>query len=383
MPASTVVPASTPSLTGTRTPQADASRDADASGRSFERQLDAARQQQGKTSERGGHPDAGQRMQATRDGRQPADPARAARAAASATATAAERTTAITDPADDAANDADADTDADADRVAQWVGALLGPVPGTALPPMSASGGAPGRGAAAALAVGSGVLGAGPLRGAASAASDAVTGAALDGADADPARQTWVLDRVSAPAPIPMSIPLSVPLPVVAEVRASATVAADPGIATLVAMPAAAPDGVHLLQVAAPVGTPGFSTELGNQVMWLGTQDVKQARIRLHPEELGQLDVQVSVTHGRVDVVFSAQHPGAVQALQQGLPQLDQMLAQQGLALGHAEVGQHGRDGSSGSHGGNGEARIDGAEEIHPMSAATPVRALNLLDAFA
>jgi len=97
----------------------------------------------------------------------------------------------------------------------------------------------------------------------------------------------------------------------------------------------------HSLNISANVTSPTFSQELGQQVSWLGGQEVKQAQIRLNPQELGPLDVKVSVEHGRVDVVFAAQHPATVAAVQQSLQQLNQMLGGQGLSLGQATVGQH------------------------------------------
>lgn len=145
-----------------------------------------------------------------------------------------------------------------------------------------------------------------------------------------------------------------------------------------------------LLQIQAPVGSSTFGQELGQQVAWLGGQagqGVKQASIRLNPQELGPLDVKISMDKGRVDVVFSAQHPAAVAAVQQTLPQLDHMLAQHGLSLGHTEVGQQqGRtDGQDGrSHRGHTGAPVDGDEaqtiaSVSPMSLGT----VSLLDAFA
>lgn len=99
----------------------------------------------------------------------------------------------------------------------------------------------------------------------------------------------------------------------------------------------------QILQLQVPAGSPAFGRELGQQVAWLTGQGVKQASIRLHPEELGQLDVKISMNQGRVDVVFNVQHPAAVAAVQQTLPQLNQLLAQHGLSLGHAEVNQQQR----------------------------------------
>ena len=145
----------------------------------------------------------------------------------------------------------------------------------------------------------------------------------------------------------------------------------------------AAPTAPTVLPLPSPVGSQTFAQDLGQQVAWLGGQGIKQARIRLHPEELGSLDVKVSVTHGRVDVVFSAQHPAAVAAVQQSLPQLDQMLAQHGLSLGHAEVGQQERGDRHGHAGDAGTAALDEAGEIHAISMTTSLGQIGLLDAFA
>ncbi|UJJ54260.1 MULTISPECIES: flagellar hook-length control protein FliK [Rhodanobacter] len=143
---------------------------------------------------------------------------------------------------------------------------------------------------------------------------------------------------------------------------------------------AAAPPAVHQLQLPTSPTSPSFAQDLGQQLVWLSGQNVKQARIRLHPEELGSLDVSVSVSHGRVDVVFSAQHAAAVPAVQQSLPLLDQMLARHGLSLGHAEVGQHDRGDRRGHAGGGGA--LEEIADIHGAAPMTVAR-IGLLDAFA
>lgn len=140
----------------------------------------------------------------------------------------------------------------------------------------------------------------------------------------------------------------------------------------------------HALTVASPVGSPSFPQELGQQVVWLSGQDVKQATIRLHPKDLGALDVKVSLAHdNRVNVSFAAQHPAAVTAVQQTLGQLDMMLAGQGLSLGQAHVGQQGdgqRDGASPRGEASGEA--DAVAEVSGPSISRAT-ALGLLDTFA
>lgn len=159
-------------------------------------------------------------------------------------------------------------------------------------------------------------------------------------------------------------------------------------LASVPALPAAVttatPVATHQLQLPSPVGSQAFAHELGQQMVWLTGQDLKQARIRLHPEELGQLDVKISVSHDRVDVVFSAQHPAAVTAIQQSLSQLGQMLTQQGLSLGQAEVGQHDR-GANQSHAGvaPNDAAMGDTDEVQGVGLRTSIGVVGLLDAFA
>ncbi len=145
------------------------------------------------------------------------------------------------------------------------------------------------------------------------------------------------------------------------------------------------PPGVHSLGIDSPVGSSSFAVDLGHQITWLGSQDLKQARIRLHPQELGSLDVSVSVNHNRVDISFAVQHPAAAHAVQQSLAQLDNMLAQQGMSLGQADVGpqQHGGD-QSGRAGHAGAGAAEAADDVGTSVQALATTTLpGLLDTFA
>ncbi|GGA27547.1 flagellar hook-length control protein FliK [Dyella nitratireducens] len=142
--------------------------------------------------------------------------------------------------------------------------------------------------------------------------------------------------------------------------------------------------GTHSLTANAPVGSSGFAKELGQQITWLSGQDVKQAQIRLNPQNLGPLDVKVSVEHGRVDVSFVTQHPDTTAAVQQSLGQLHQMLGGQGLSLGHATVGQHGQQQFAGQQGQQAQATGNAGDDVADTPIATAARvAIGLVDAFA
>ncbi|WP_426269665.1 flagellar hook-length control protein FliK [Dyella kyungheensis] len=148
----------------------------------------------------------------------------------------------------------------------------------------------------------------------------------------------------------------------------------------------AATPAPHALTMQSSVGSPSFGQELSQQVTWLGGQDVKEARIRLHPEDLGELDVKVSVKQDHVDVAFIAQHPQAVHAVQQTLSQLDSMLAHHGLSLGQAHVGQGNTGQGSGQSASSGGSSAGGlAEGVGELvSIAAPVvKAVGLVDMFA
>jgi flagellar hook-length control protein FliK len=59
------------------------------------------------------------------------------------------------------------------------------------------------------------------------------------------------------------------------------------------------------------------------------------------------------------------------------------MLAQHGLSLGHAEVGQQHRGDRHGHGGDTGTTAVDEAGDIHAVSLTTSLGQVGLLDAFA
>lgn len=97
------------------------------------------------------------------------------------------------------------------------------------------------------------------------------------------------------------------------------------------------------LSMQATPGQPQFAQETAQHVAWLVGQDIQRAEIQINPRKLGPIQVEITTHKDRVDVSFAVQHPQTVHALQQTLPQLHDMLAQQGLNLGNATVGQQAR----------------------------------------
>jgi flagellar hook-length control protein FliK len=122
-------------------------------------------------------------------------------------------------------------------------------------------------------------------------------------------------------------------------------------------------------------------------------QGIQKAEIQLNPRTLGPIHVDITTHHDQVDVSFAVQHPQTVNALQQTLPQLHDMLAQQGLNLGQASVGQHSpgqqhaafaQHHSSGGHAGGNTGNTGNAEpELPPVWRSTRIAAPGGVDDFA
>lgn len=94
--------------------------------------------------------------------------------------------------------------------------------------------------------------------------------------------------------------------------------------------------------IRTPVSEPAWGDRMGQRVVMLAANQLKTAEIRLTPAELGPVRVKVSIEDGAANVTFQAAHAVTREALEQALPRLREMLAENGLTLGQADVGDQG-----------------------------------------
>ncbi len=135
---------------------------------------------------------------------------------------------------------------------------------------------------------------------------------------------------------------------------------------------------------------PGFSGEVAAQVQVMVDGGVQTAQLNLNPSDLGPIQIQLSLTGQSADISFTAAHQATREGLEQSLPALRDMLAAQGLSLGHAGVSsgqqQAPRDGREAETAASNRARQgsgDGGGE-RTMTVSTPVRASRgMLDLYA
>lgn len=119
-------------------------------------------------------------------------------------------------------------------------------------------------------------------------------------------------------------------------------------------------------EVRTPVGAQGWSDEIGTHLAIMAANGREAASLRLSPEHLGPLEVQISMKDGQANVVFGASNPDTRSALEQSLPRLREMFAAQGLTLGNANVSRDApRDSHKpSSHAGGSRGSSDASADI-------------------
>jgi flagellar hook-length control protein FliK len=113
--------------------------------------------------------------------------------------------------------------------------------------------------------------------------------------------------------------------------NAAAALSRAPGTATSPVL--------HTLPLSTPVSHSSWASELGQRVTWMANNELREAQLQLHPRSLGTVEVRVAFGHEQqLNISFSAANPIARDALDASLPRLREMLEQQGLQLGDADI---------------------------------------------
>ena len=94
-----------------------------------------------------------------------------------------------------------------------------------------------------------------------------------------------------------------------------------------------------------PVAEPGWGEVLNERIVFMSTQKIQSAEIRLSPAELGPIRVSIAVDDGATNVSFHAQQAVTREAIETALPRLREMLSEQGLSLGNTSVTDQGTGG--------------------------------------
>jgi flagellar hook-length control protein FliK len=124
----------------------------------------------------------------------------------------------------------------------------------------------------------------------------------------------------------------------------STQVSAPPPNATaLAALPAQASSVENLnlpiqLAVSTPLAHNAWADEFSQKITWVATQHGQSAELHLNPPQLGPLDVLIKVNGDQATALFTSPHAVVRDAIEQALPKLREMLADNGIMLGNATV---------------------------------------------
>ena len=133
--------------------------------------------------------------------------------------------------------------------------------------------------------------------------------------------------------------------------------------------------------VQAPVGSPQWAEELGSKLSLMVDRNQHSASLKLSPDNLGPLEVRISITDDKASVWFGAAHADTRAAIEHALPKLREMLASTGLSLGDTGVFREpprDQQASSPRHFSGGSESASSETEM-----VVSTRSLSLLDAYA
>ncbi|HET7267191.1 MAG TPA: flagellar hook-length control protein FliK [Oleiagrimonas sp.] len=125
----------------------------------------------------------------------------------------------------------------------------------------------------------------------------------------------------------------------------------------------------------APIGSAAWQQQLGSQLARLAKRGQQKIELHVHPRELGPLQISLQLSQGGAQAHFLAAHAQVRDAVQQAIPQLREALANQGIALGEAMVGQQQQQAGqqsmwassmqSSSAFGNGHGELEAVSAVH------------------
>ncbi len=150
----------------------------------------------------------------------------------------------------------------------------------------------------------------------------------------------------------------------------------------------------------AQLGTPEWQQQLGQQVLMFNRQGQQTAQLRLHPEDLGSIQISMKIENNQAQLHFVSGHSGVRSAIEAAMPELKTALADNGISLGQSSVGSDSsqwqqaqqQSGQSGSQQGsaaswaafNSGNNVSASDALPvPASLASRVSGNNSVDIFA
>jgi len=92
------------------------------------------------------------------------------------------------------------------------------------------------------------------------------------------------------------------------------------------------------LVIDTPVTQKQWGNEFSQKITWMATQQDQHAELHLNPAQLGPVDVVIKVSGDQATAQFTSAHAAVREVIEQSIPKLREMLADNGVMLGNTTV---------------------------------------------
>ncbi|MCR1550754.1 MAG: flagellar hook-length control protein FliK [Enterobacter cloacae] len=180
--------------------------------------------------------------------------------------------------------------------------------------------------------------------------------------------------------PLAAAAPLAAqPAPVSSEALVTTEVSSTPSV-NAVALPAAVRTSVahapqQVVTVNHPPETPEWKQSVSQHIAVFSRNGLHSAEIRLHPEELGSLQISLRVQQDQAQIHIVSEHAHIRHVMEQAMPQLRAAMAESGIQLGQSSVSAEGQSfaaGEQGEHAAGDEHAAQEGGEHAPEEESVP-----------
>lgn len=94
----------------------------------------------------------------------------------------------------------------------------------------------------------------------------------------------------------------------------------------------------RVVEVPVNINHEQWADKFSEQIIWLGHHSVKSALIKIHPEDLGPVEISIKVVKDAASVNINTHNNYVKDIVDQALPRLREMMAEQGMNLSEVNV---------------------------------------------
>jgi flagellar hook-length control protein FliK len=129
------------------------------------------------------------------------------------------------------------------------------------------------------------------------------------------------------------------------------------------------------LEIPVPVTHPQWGDKFADHIAWLGKNEITSAMIKIHPEELGPIEINIKVVKDVASVNIISHSAQVRDIMDQAIPKLRDVMSAQGLNLSEVQISADQRGNAFAQNNNNqqqqDEAAVfyDGDEDVQMVSS--------------